>query len=57
MSEANENAEAAAMDALQVIISALGRLDEKSRERVLQSVATFFGTTVSVPVQREASRP
>jgi hypothetical protein len=55
MSEANENAEAAAMDALQVIISALSRLDERSRERVLQSVATFFGTTVSGPVQRETT--
>jgi hypothetical protein len=53
MSEDDENPEAAAMDALQIIIAALSRLDERARERVLQSVATFFGSSISERPQRD----
>jgi hypothetical protein len=53
MTEDNEDKEAAAMNALQVIVSALSRLDEPTRDRVLQSVATFFGSSMPGPAQRE----
>jgi hypothetical protein len=54
MSDANENPDSA-LHALQIIISTLSRLDEKARERVLQSVATFFGASISGRVQQEAT--
>jgi hypothetical protein len=54
MSEANES-DSAAMEALNIIISALSRLDEKARERVLQSAATFFGSSISSRTQRETN--
>src|SRR5689334_19404588 len=46
MNEASERDDSAAVDALNVIILALTRLDQSSRERVLQSVATFFGSSL-----------
>jgi hypothetical protein len=54
MSESNKSGDSAAMEALNIIISALSRLDEKARERVLQSVATFFGGSISAGIQRDA---
>jgi hypothetical protein len=54
MNDANESEETAAMSALNVVISALGRLDERTRERVLHSVATFFGSSLTVTEHRDA---
>jgi hypothetical protein len=54
MNDASESEDTAAMNALNVVISALSRLDEKTRERVLNSVATFFGSSLVMPGPREA---
>src|SRR5882724_5479488 len=54
--------DASAAQALTTVISALGRLDEDARRRVLQSVATFFAIgisstpTVSKPAQTNGGR-
>lgn len=57
MNNSADNNDAAAMKALNIVIEALRRLDETSRNRVLQSVATFYQTSLRSAVSDVRAQP